>query len=354
MSERSVNVPPPPEPGARKERSIVRNVVFALVPALAVALIGLLGGEVALRMQYAEIRKAIEAKAGTRERCTQASPDARRIYEGIPGKCGHNELGFRDAAHAFAKPAGAWRVVVIGDSVAMGQGVPADDGFVRVMERHLRDNGVAVEAILLAVTGYSTSQELALLDLAHRYQPDLIVWTYVLNDPADPVLDNANGELGVYFHRPTSYALDYLGKLWRRSVLRFKAGKCPDEFHLRVHCLYRDEIATNFDAIARSASTHGVPIMLFIIPVLADDAFGVYRFEAIHDDLQALAAKRGLNVIDARSAFAGMSSSDVRLPGDPWHPNARGHEILGTYLADRLRTTAARGPERKSGGQGRN
>ena len=45
-----------------------------------------------------------------------------------------------------------------------------------------------MEVILLACTGYSTSQELVLLrNETFQYQPDLVLWCYVLNDPADPL-----------------------------------------------------------------------------------------------------------------------------------------------------------------------
>jgi len=315
---------------------VTRNIVFALVPSVIVLIAGLLAGEIYLRMRHADLQRNIEAKAAGRERCTQASSDPRRIYEGVPNRCGNNALGFRDVAHAFDKPRGTYRVVVIGDSVAMGQGVRTDEAMGKVIERILNRDGRTVETILLAVTGYSTVQELALLDFAYRYQPDVIVWAYVLNDPADPVLDNANGELGAYFHAPASYALDYVHALWRRAVLNFKARDCPSEFHFRLHCMYRDAIERNFEALARSADAHKVPIVVVIVPLFPDGAFRDYAYASIHDDVRTMASARGLRVIDARTAFAGLDAKDLRLPGDPWHPNARGHEILGRYVADGL------------------
>ena len=323
-------------------RSAARSVLFALLPTVAVVLIGGIGGELYLRRQHAQLRQSIEAKVAGRERCTRASLDPARIYEGIPGKCGQNSLGYRDVEHVPAKPAGVYRIAVIGDSVAMGQGVQPQEAFAKVLERRLKAAGTNAEVVLFAVTGYSTSQELALLDDAYRYHPDLVLWTYVLNDPADPVIDNANGELGAYFHAPSSYALDYLHTLWVRSALNVKARDCPAEWHLQMHCVHRTDIERNFAALARSASAHHVPVAVAIVPALPEGGYSNYPYASIHEDIRAIAMANGLRVIDALGAFQGLDVETLRLPDtgawrDPWHPNIRGHALLGEYLAAQLK-----------------
>jgi len=323
-------------------RPVARNVLFALLPSIVVLLIGGAAGEIYLRGQHAELQKGIEAKVAGRERCTRASSDRVRIYEGIPDKCGQNALGFRDVEHALEKPAGVFRIAVIGDSVAMGQGVRPDETFVQVLGRTLGEHGAKVEVMLFAVTGYSTSQELALLETAYRFHPDLILWTYVLNDAADPVIDNANGELGAYFHAPPSYALDYLRTLWTRSILNIKGRDCPQEWHRRMHCMHRDDIERNFSVIARSAAEHRVPVVIVILPLLPEGAYRSYEYAPVHDDLRAMAAARGLRVVDALAAFDGLDVETLRLPDastwrDPWHPNSRGHALIGEYLSGQLR-----------------
>jgi len=322
-------------------RPTFRNFLFALVPSITIALIGGIVGEVYLRAQHADLRKAIESKVAGRERCTRASADGLRIYEGVPNKCDQNGLGFRDVEHSLQKPDGVYRIVLIGDSVAMGQGVQPQEALGRVLERALSASGARVEVIVLAVTGYSTSQEVALLEIGYRYRPDLVVWTYVLNDPADPIVDNANGELGAYFHAPTSYALDYLAALWTRSVRRIAARNCPEEWHLRMHCMYRDQIERNFATIARSARDHSVPVVVFVIPLLPEGAYRTYGYAAVHDDVRALATGQGLRVVDGLPAFDGIDVEGLRLQPsgswrDPWHPNSRGYALLGNYLAKEL------------------
>ncbi len=320
----------------------LRHAFFALAPTLVVALLVGTAAELYLRWERAGARAAIEARAAGRERCTQASADPVRIYEGIPGKCGNNALGFRDRDHPLAKPAGTFRVAVIGDSIALGQGVHADEAFAWVLEAQLRHAGIEAEVMLFAVTGYSTMQEFPLLDMAWRYRPDLVVWAYALNDPADPVFDNANGELGVYFDRPTSYLGEYLRGLVHRVRFRIRTRDCPAEWHAKLHCGYRDEIDRQFGEIAAAAKAQATPIVVALLPVIPQQgSFREYSLRAIHADLRELARRHGLPVIDSLDAWEGVDVAAVQLTApdgthDPWHPNARGHALIGAYLAQQL------------------
>lgn len=332
-------------------RSRFREIVFALVPLAVVLLIAGAVAEGWLRVRHADARAALQAKAQGREPCTQRSADPRRIYEGVPGKCGQNALGFRDRAHALEKPPGVYRVAVIGDSVAHGQGVQAEEALGRVLERELAAHGKTAEVLVFATTGYSTRQQRALLDIAFRYAPDLVLWTYVLNDPADPLIDNANGELGTYWHAPPSFALDALHQLWRRAGANLASRDCPDEWHRRMHCAHRDEIAANFAAIAAAGKARGVPVVLALLPLLPKEGWAPYPFADIHADLRRMADARGLPVIDAVGAFTHARIDEVGLPDargefDPWHPNARGHALLGEYLGREVTAWGARQPPR--------
>ncbi len=94
------------------------------------------------------------------------------------------------------KPAGEFRVVVLGDSYAAGGQVPYDALFPAVLENQLRADGYRdVRVIDAAVGGYTTFNESGLLreDLA-VLQPDLVVVAAFLgNDVAENVLATAGG-----------------------------------------------------------------------------------------------------------------------------------------------------------------
>jgi hypothetical protein len=105
-----------------------------------------------------------------------------------------NSLGLRDVERRVAKPAGTFRVLVLGDSYVEGQQVPLDSTLTRRMERALDGvRGRRVEVWNCGVPGYTTSQELLYLThVAAGWRPDLVVLCFPSgNDLADCVPEKA-------------------------------------------------------------------------------------------------------------------------------------------------------------------
>ena len=68
------------------------------------------------------------------------------IYEQNPEHPEINAQGLRDTEISIAKPDDAFRILVLGDSVAHGEHVPFDEAFPNQLERQLRDRvGTIVE-----------------------------------------------------------------------------------------------------------------------------------------------------------------------------------------------------------------
>src|SRR5262245_6639836 len=121
------------------------------------------------------------------------SKNPRIVYEMIPNlkfryfgaDCATNSFGFRSPPVEVAKPADAYRVVVLGDSVAFGHGVAIDDAFPHQLELLLQAElqGRKVEVINTGVSGYNLAMEVAtLVDKGLQFKPDLVVYHYVGND----------------------------------------------------------------------------------------------------------------------------------------------------------------------------
>jgi hypothetical protein len=72
----------------------------------------------------------------------------------------YNSHGYRAPEHAYAKPIGTQRVVVLGDSFTDGSEVGDDELFTRKLEQALP----GVEVVNLGVYGYQTAQELVTLE----------------------------------------------------------------------------------------------------------------------------------------------------------------------------------------------
>lgn len=88
-----------------------------------------------------------------------------------------NGLSIRHAEIVTPKPAGVFRLVVLGDSIPWDR-----NGFVVPLAEQLAARG-AVEVINAAVPGYTSHQEVRFFArYLVRAEPDLVVWTYCLND----------------------------------------------------------------------------------------------------------------------------------------------------------------------------
>jgi hypothetical protein len=119
--------------------------------------------------------------------------------KGIPNKHGRavkrgifdapveiNSHGFRDREHAWDKPAGTRRVVLLGDSFIEAVQVPFERSITPLLEQRSRQATGAVEFINLGLSGFGTGREyLMLRQYGRRYKPDVVMLFFVGNDISD-------------------------------------------------------------------------------------------------------------------------------------------------------------------------
>jgi len=112
-------------------------------------------------------------------------PSAQDAWDGVPVTV--NAKGLRGPELDYARRPGTARILYLGDSVTVGYGLPshADSYPYLTAERLQRTGGRPIETVNGAVNGYSTWQEVGWLEREGiRYQPDLVVLGFVLNDVA--------------------------------------------------------------------------------------------------------------------------------------------------------------------------
>src|SRR4051812_44993363 len=88
--------------------------------------------------------------------------------------------GLRDREHSVAKPAGTYRIAVLGDSYAEAMQVDMDRAFWALLPQKLEACGFAagekVETLNFGVSGYGTAHELLMLqDRVWQYSPDMVL-----------------------------------------------------------------------------------------------------------------------------------------------------------------------------------
>ncbi len=92
-----------------------------------------------------------------------------------------NSKGLRDLEHRYADPEDRYRILVLGDSFVEGFNVGLESSFHRLIQQRLREK--EVEIINMGVDSYGTVQEfLYLKKEGLKYQPDLVLLTFLCND----------------------------------------------------------------------------------------------------------------------------------------------------------------------------
>lgn len=103
-----------------------------------------------------------------------------------------NSKGLRGPEYPYEKPAGEYRILVLGDSFAEGYTVEFDDLCSEILKRSLKDaTGRRIEVINAGTGGYGSDQELLFFrEEGRKYHPDFVVVLYCENDAPMNVKSN--------------------------------------------------------------------------------------------------------------------------------------------------------------------
>ena len=246
-----------------------------------------------------------------------------------------NSLGFRDRDHPVAKPAGAYRVLVLGDSIAQGLGIEhTRDVFPAVLERRLRESGHAnVDVLNFAVSGYDTQQEVETLrEKGLRFAPDLVVLAYCVNDDtvSRPILRELEAELeaGGPSH-PTPAALRWSALArWAGAVVASRSQVAPDD---AFAALGSGTVERGFADLAALARANGFDVLVAGFPAL-DGSAELPDGIAHQSRIAAMAEANGLPWLDLAPAFIACTKRGP-VAIDRIHPNPFGHRCAGDAIA---------------------
>ena len=151
----------------------------------------------------------------------------RRVYQGV--EVSTNQFGLRDR-EIEPKQTGEFRILLLGDSVTFGWGVPIEATFGRRLENLLTTKlKRPVRVVNSGVGGYNTVQEYAVLkQLAGTVDPDMVVLLYVRNDiqSNDPSL-NPETELTLDGKTPPEVILILAGEKLALSPLLVRVEILP-------------------------------------------------------------------------------------------------------------------------------
>jgi len=272
-------------------------------------------------------------------------PEAASAPAGTVPPSGRNSLGFRDREHPLRPPAPGRRIIVLGDSITRGLGIPEPEGiFTTVMESRLAAAGGGVEVLNFGVEGYNTQQEVEMLkDRGLAYRPDLVVLAYCLNDRTWPAhhLYRELLEAERDGNRVSGARMSpWLGSSALYRFFRFRvfsgAGSADDpagEVQDLLDRVQGDTVEDYFGVLAGLSEHHGFDVLVVVFPWL--DGLQEYsRFED-HRWVARLSARHGFHHLDLLPALVECERHyGHSVAADEVHPNALGHRCAGLAIAD--------------------
>jgi hypothetical protein len=163
-----------------------------------------------------------------------------------------NSRGLRDRERGYERPAGAFRVLALGDSFVEGFTVAYEDAVTQVLERAIAARGCPAEVVNGGTVGYSTDQQfLFYREEGRKYAADVVVLFFYYNDvlynaaPTNlqlpkPLLSFKGGEVAVVNfpvprRPPDKAAADGAAPAVRGSVALDWAGERLERSHPRAY-----------------------------------------------------------------------------------------------------------------------
>lgn len=322
--------------------SMKRLPRFLLISGL-VALALLLYCEIILRLfwQMSGLKGELYRRSANSILRYELKPGARLNIPGHFEDIRINSDGFRGPDYPFTKGPGVFRIVMIGDSVTFSRLLKFEDCLTQRLETMLEAScpGRDFEVLNMGVEGYNSFQELEVLKTkAFKYQPDLVVVYYCLNDPDYPEYFFKKNFLNR--HSLLARYLLYRSKKHRIKEDRRRRGIKSDvdaySYFYSTDCWpqARDAVLE----MARLTQVRGVRLVLLIVPEMSlavKDFRGGYPFWQINEMIEGL-SHENMTVIDPLREFSrrDLKKEDLTV----WtYPNLTANNVIAEYAIRILR-----------------
>ncbi|MCA9216322.1 MAG: tetratricopeptide repeat protein [Planctomycetales bacterium] len=271
-----------------------------------------------------------------------------------------NSHGQRDKPRSLEKPEGVTRVLLLGDSVVEGYGLPEDQTISQQLEQQL---GPATEVLNFGVSAYCTLAEIELLEVKGlAFDPDVVVLLFVEND-----FDNFNREafaLGGTIDRPalvnSLFARSHLFRLACVQWNWFHFGMELDPVALNQQAIGNNNVVKGVQRFGKLARDHGFKPLIVVWPRFLNEEIVNVGFMDETRSLLIIEHLAGMNQIPVArlSEFFRQhheesgDSLNFRLAytnGDALHPSRLGSQVaagaLRTLLNDLESGTLAAQPK---------
>ncbi|MDH3744421.1 MAG: SGNH/GDSL hydrolase family protein [Acidobacteriota bacterium] len=315
------------------QRSLARRLQFRLLAVLIAALLVFGALEVILRTTGGGSREYVS---------TAVEPEARVPDDKSPD--------FRRRRPTLDKPSDTYRILLVGDSYAWGYGVEPQDVFAVRLENLISPRiwWAKLEVLNWSRPGWNTVRQKESLDgRLNGLEPDLVLWTFVLNDPEPSSTKQLERLRENLSRREPSGLFGWLHKhsLAGRTVIEaaenLRMKRALDRYY---HGLFGEQKGWKLAARAlkkmrAELRQRQVPMALVVFPIFDSQLDGRYPYADLHDEVTELAESLDIPALDLLPVFRGVDAK--RLAVEPFtdpHPNELAHRIAAQAIFDFLAT----------------
>ncbi len=262
----------------------------------------------------------------------------------------HNSHGFRDKEYSYKKPENIFRILVLGDSQTLGQGIKRlEDTWHKKLEVLMNGgfNHPKFEVISLSGGGWNTDTQLyELFKRGFKYNPNLIIIGFNHNDVPVPHASKCKNREIKFF--PDLKVISWFRKNSKvYQLIEFRLNRLLETLEQKPG--YADCINRRFesrgwhmeevylDTILMSAQIKNIPLMLTTLPLLhklGDD----YPLKKADLKIQKYCTDRAITYLDLfTEGFKGLNSTPLRVSITDRHLNEVGTEVVSQTLFKKLK-----------------
>jgi D-alanyl-lipoteichoic acid acyltransferase DltB (MBOAT superfamily) len=240
-----------------------------------------------------------------------------------------NQWGMRDKAYEKEKPAGTYRIAMLGSSYTVGAGVPMERTFSSLVEQRLNtvDANSAYdrsEILNFAQAGYSILRRQALFEMnALDFDIDLVV-DMSSSGEAHLAIRNLRAVVKDKIPNVDPILLDIV----RRAAV---TSEMSDEvIETRLGPYSGEILRWGYRQLSIKAKQHGVEALVFVLPTTTDTEAA---FREDWEVLSQIARESGLTAVSLEGVY-GPPNDRHALRLAPWdtHPNVKGHALLAERI----------------------
>ena len=257
----------------------------------------------------------------------------------------YNKYGYRDYEYSLKKPAGVFRVLVLGDSQTFGSGIKdLEDTWVKKLEAKLQKDGRNSSIEVLSISGPGWNSDTHLYELFKnglKFNPDLVILAYYHNDIPFPTSVNCNSSdrkvipnINIFQSTKLASFIDF-----RINRLLEKTGEKPsysDCLNQAYSSIGWEMNKFYLDIMGLVLSIKKIHFMLTVIPIIhqLDDN---YPLISPNKKLKEFARQRNFEFLDFyEKGFKNLEADNLRISKTDHHLNQNAGDIMANTLFSKI------------------